>query len=204
MKTLFLQCASCKHTFTQALEASELALACPECGAAVEIAAFNALLRPAAPTRHGETVMLDGESSCFYHEAKKAVVACDTCGRFLCALCDVSISGSHLCASCVESSVRESVKPTAKARFAKEGRFIRDYTHYDEIALTLALVSFLVFFFAPVTLPASIYYTVRFWKKPQSAVPRVKWRFVLAIFFQLLALAMMLFMGATILRDILT
>lgn len=202
MKTLYLQCASCNHCFTRALDAPALALACPACGAVVEVSVFNALLRPTAPTRHGETVMLDGESSCFYHGAKKAVVACDTCGRFLCALCDVSISGSHLCASCVESAVRETNKPTASARFAKERRFKRDYTHYDEIALTLAVIS-LLFYFSLVTLPISVYYTVRYWKQPLSAVPRGKWRFLLAILFQILALAELLFIGGVIVWGIL-
>ena len=203
MKTLFLQCASCNHCFTRALDAPALALACPACGAVVEVSVFNALLRPTAPTRHGETVMLDGESSCFYHGAKKAVVACDTCGRFLCALCDVSISGSHLCASCVESAVRDTNKPTASARFAKERRLKRDYTHYDDIALCLAILSFLIFYFAPVMLPASIYYTVRYWKKPLSAVPRGKWRLILAVFFQIIALALIIFMGTVIVKGIL-
>ena len=36
-----------------------------------------------------DALLSEGESSCFYHPNKRAVVPCDQCGRFLCTLCRV-------------------------------------------------------------------------------------------------------------------
>ena len=70
---------------------------CPGCGTQVQVEVFPALFRPFTPGKTGEPIVLDGESSCFYHAQKKAAAVCSACGRFLCALCDCELSGQHIC-----------------------------------------------------------------------------------------------------------
>ena len=52
-------------------------------------------------------MLVDGEASCFYHPAKKAVLPCESCGRFLCAVCDVEMNGQHLCPACLASGKKK-------------------------------------------------------------------------------------------------
>src|SRR4026207_1458436 len=76
---------------------------CPTCPAKVQAAVFPAAFRTIAPGQTGERIIVEGESSCFYHEQKKAVVPCDICGRFLCAGCEVAVGGGHLCPPCLDA-----------------------------------------------------------------------------------------------------
>jgi len=76
---------------------------CPHCDAEIWAEIFPALSRPISKGNTGEAVMVAGESTCFYHEAKKAVTVCDACGRFLCGLCDCELAGKHFCPGCLES-----------------------------------------------------------------------------------------------------
>src|SRR5215510_10233298 len=78
-------------------------IACPSCSRRLLVTVFPALFRPAFSGGPGETALEEGVSRCFYHEQKKAVIACDGCGRFLCALCDVEFKDQHLCPSCLQS-----------------------------------------------------------------------------------------------------
>ena len=53
---------------------------CPNCGVVLKVDVFPAFFKTIASGRPGETLVLDNESSCFYHPQKKAVVPCDMCG----------------------------------------------------------------------------------------------------------------------------
>jgi hypothetical protein len=146
---------------------------CPSCGTDLDLTVFPALHRPVERGAEGETLMVEGESSCFYHPAKKAVIPCGACGRFLCALCDVELDGSHLCPTCLESGKR-------KGRLAQlENR----RTNYDSLALTIALVPLIMWPITLITAPCAIYYAIRYWNAPRSIVPRGRLRYVLAILF---------------------
>src|ERR1041384_5927116 len=76
---------------------------CPFCQSLIQVEIFPALFKPIARGRAAEPDVIEGESSCFYHERKKAVTPCDICGRFLCALCDVEINNQHICPACLET-----------------------------------------------------------------------------------------------------
>ena len=114
------------------------------------------------------------EASCFYHPQKKAVVPCDSCGRFLCALCDVELHDEHLCPNCLESGRKKgNLKHLDKERIL-----------YDNIALRVAIYPLILFFFWFVTIitaPAAIVLSIWYWKRPSSVLPRTKIRFILAI-----------------------
>ena len=145
---------------------------CPACGARSQVDVFPAALRPPGPSSAGEAVMVEGEASCFYHPAKKAVLPCDGCGRFLCAICDVELSGQHICPSCLESGKRKGrLKQLENRR-----------TLYDNLALAVAILPFFPFVFPSIVgAPIALYIAIRYWKAPSSVVPRTRWRSILAI-----------------------
>ncbi len=114
---------------------------------------------------------MDDQASCFYHSQKKAVIPCDNCGRFLCALCDVELGGKHLCPACLETG-------------KKKGRIIDLERHrvlYDAAALKLAIYPVLMFWFTLFTAPIALYLAIRHWNSPGSIVGRTRIRSVLAI-----------------------
>ena len=204
MITLHLPCEICNAPITRVVDEPVVKYTCPSCTTEMEWHVFNALLRPPETVRHGDAALLDGESTCFYHVSKKATVVCEGCGRFLCSLCDVTLGDSHLCASCVESAVHDTDPAKARTAYAKERRFKHVYTYYDRIALILAMLSCLLFYLAPFLLPVSVYLTVRYWKKPMSAVPRGRWRFLCAVLFQLIACGELVMISLAILHGILS
>jgi hypothetical protein len=181
-------CTKCRAPLPPALYNAPELRPCPHCNARLQVEVFPAALRPPGPGAAGEAVIIDGEASCFYHPAKKAVVPCESCGRFLCALCDVEMNGQHLCPGCLESG-----KKKGKLKQLENRR-----TLYDNMALAVALYPLI---FAPVTLisaPVALYIAIRYWNAPNSIVPRSRWRAVLAIIIALLEMAVWaaIFVGA--------
>lgn len=144
---------------------------CPACGVPVQVEIFPALFRPTARGRGGEALMVEGESSCFYHPQKKAVVPCQACGRFLCALCDCELHGEHFCPACLEVG-RQNGRIT---------RLENKRTLYDGIALSLAILPLLIFYFTIITAPMALYVAIRYWNAPRSIVHRTRIRLVLAV-----------------------
>jgi len=132
---------------------------------------FPALFRNPSTARAGEAVLVEEESSCFYHAQKKAFTVCEACGRFLCALCDLEFAGQHLCPPCMESGRRKG-----KIKSLENHR-----TLYDSVALWIALVPLLLFPFVIVTGPIAVFVAVRYWNKPSSILPRTHIRKIIAI-----------------------
>jgi len=152
---------------------------CPSCGAPLQIEAFPALFRKINPGQSAEPVMVEGESSCFYHPQKKAVVPCAGCGRFLCALCDCEFGNEHFCPACLEAG-----KSKGKIKALDTER-----TRYDTIALGLAVIPMLLFYFTIITAPMTLFVAIRYWKAPRSLVQHSSARFLLAIILALLQIA---------------
>ncbi len=171
MKAFQVDCASCGGQISVPLPEASVRSPCPACAAEVWVEVFPALLKASAPGKPGEHLLVDDESSCFYHPAKKAVVPCDGCGRFLCALCDIEMNGQHLCPACIQAGVRK-----AKLKHLK-----KESVYYDEIALAVALVPMLLVWVTVITAPIALYIAIRHWRTPLSVVPRRRWRFVMAI-----------------------
>jgi hypothetical protein len=162
---------------------------CPVCNADTFVEAFPALLKDSVQGEAGKPLVVDDESSCFYHPTKKAEIPCEVCGRFLCALCDVELNGQHLCPTCIE-------KGSEKGSLA---RLEKGRTRYDDIALALAIVPMLFACITIVTAPATIYVAIRYWKEPTSIVHRTRWRFVVAILIACLQLLVWAFYGIAVL-----
>jgi hypothetical protein len=134
--------------------------------------AFPALVRPISSGKPAEQILIEGEAGCFYHPQKKAVVACEYCGRFLCGLCDIDLNGQHLCTSCIEAGKKKKSMTTLENR-----RVL-----YDDMALAFAILPLISFFFTLVTAPIAIFLAIRHWNTPSSIIPRrSKVRMLLAI-----------------------
>ncbi len=176
MTPRLIACTKCEAALPPALYNAPEPGRCPGCGAVEEVEIFPAALCPPGPGSAGEAVLVDGEAGCFYHPAKKAVVPCESCGRFLCAVCDVEMNGRHLCPGCLESGKK-------KGQFKQlENR----RTLYDSMALALALYPMIIIWLTIITAPIALYIAVRYWNAPLSVVRRSKWRAGLAITIALL------------------
>lgn len=134
--------------------------ACPSCAVDLRVEIFPALFR-AETTVPAERLEVAGEASCFYHPEKKAAVVCDACGRFLCALCDVEFDGRHICPACLEAGRQKG----------KIARLQNTRTRHDRIAIALAVLPMLIFYFTIFTAPAALFYAIWHWKSPGSVVP---------------------------------
>ena len=147
---------------------------------------FPALFRPVAAGRAAENVLSDEDASCFYHPAKRAVVPCGRCGRFLCALCDIDLGGQrHFCPGCVEAARRaEGQNPQAVALP------VQRRMNHDQLAAFIAVVPvalIFTFYFTLLTAPVALFLAVRYWNEPRrSLVPRSRVWVVTAALFALL------------------
>jgi hypothetical protein len=178
-----IHCTRCSASLpVWVIKAGDAAM-CPSCNASLIVRVFPALLA-ARPKLNPDDLRIEaGEASCFYHLSKRAAASCAQCGRFVCALCAVDFDGATWCPGCMADA--QSGKKHAKL----ENRRLL----WDSIALGAATWPFVTLLWP--ALPgslATIFISIRYWKRPTSLVPRMKWRFVLAI---LIALAELAFFG---------
>ena len=151
--------------------------ACPSCGSGNIVRAFPAMFTDRAVVV--PEAALTGEAACYDHPGKRAVAACQQCGRFVCQLCSVELGGVICCPSCVAAGAGQARAANADAQ----------RTLYDSIALTLPLISLLFWPVTIATAPASIVISITKWKQPLSLVRPSRWRFVAAIVVSLAMLA---------------
>lgn len=166
---------------------------CPGCQSPIQAYAFPALLRPAETGRAVETIVMDGEAGCFYHPSKRAVVPCQRCGRFLCALCDVDVNGEHLCPSCLNAAPARGAHPGLEQR----------RTLFDSAALSLALLPLLIWPITLVTGPLAVAVGIFSFRTPTSIIPRTRIRAWLAILFGGLETAGWIWLGILFVRGVL-
>jgi hypothetical protein len=169
--TAAVACTRCKMPLPEFVVNRGEFVPCPECAALLRVEVFPALFRAQVQGQEAEALLDEAESSCFYHPAKRAVVPCEACGRFLCALCDVELRGQHLCPSCLEIG-----KSKGKLKTLQNNRVL-----YDNAALALALLPILIFWTTLITAPVALFVALRYWKAPSSLLPRTKIRFIFAI-----------------------
>jgi hypothetical protein len=188
-----VSCTKCHSRLPVNAFNSEGLFQCPYCAATLQADIFPALFRPIATGKAGEATMEETEASCFYHPEKKAVLPCDACGRFMCALCDCDLNGQHICPSCLEAG-----RTKGKIKSLENKRVI-----YDDMALGLAIFSLVppIIYFCWVTAPLAIYISIRHWKSPGSVVRRTKIRFIFAIIIALLDIAALVGLIMLIVND---
>ncbi len=173
-----LVCPKCKAPLLESMLNLPQLRPCPACEAPLQVEIFPVFFRGVAPGQGGEAILVEGESSCFYHPQKKAVLPCDGCGRFLCALCDCELHGQHFCPACLEVGRKKG-----KIKSLENERVL-----YDSIALSLAILPLLMAYFTILTAPMALYVAIRYWNAPRSIVHRTRSRLVLAISFAALEL----------------
>ena len=139
--------------------------ACPQCQVELQLEVFAAFYKSPEAAHTGERTVVESESSCFYHPQKKAVVPCEACGRFLCALCDVHLDGRHLCPSCLETGKKKKT-----IHSLEDMRML-----YNRQALVLAVLPLFI------TGLAAIYVAARYWKAPTSLVRPMRWAMPVAL-----------------------
>src|SRR5215472_15595335 len=103
MNSPLIQCPKCHGWLLEGVFNRQDLAPCPTCRTPVQVEVFPAFFRKTDAGPGAEAVMVEGESSCFYHPQKKAVTPCAACGRFLCALCDCELNGQHFCPACLET-----------------------------------------------------------------------------------------------------
>ena len=183
-----IACPKCNHALNENVLNSSSLAACNACGVQLRADVFPAIDRPAETGTFNEAVTTGTEAGCFYHPDKRAVTHCATCGRFLCALCDLEINDEHLCAACLEIGQKEKTITNLE----------NHRVLYDKIALFLSIIpfSFILWFFSIFTAPATIFVVIRYWSTPCSIMSGNKIRFVLAFIFagvQIMAWAVFIF-----------
>lgn len=172
-------CPRCHSSLPGALCNTGAPVHCPACDNQIQMEIFPAFFKPVGGGSAGEVIVEEGVSSCFYHEQKKAVVHCDGCGRFLCALCDLDLNGRHLCPACLQTGKKKGKMPELENR----------RTIYDSAALSTALLPLIMWPVTLVTAPVAIYLAILSFFRPSSLIPRTRIRAWLALAFGFLQLA---------------
>jgi hypothetical protein len=120
---------------------------CARCRRPFEAIRFD----PPPPDLHVKRVSEagpEGAHVCAQHPGNLAVTHCGRCGVFMCGLCRIEVEGKTFCPPCFE-------------RLSDEGGLsstIMAYRDYGSMASSLAALSVLVLFVAPVAGPLSVYY----------------------------------------------
>jgi Zn-finger nucleic acid-binding protein len=167
-------CARCNIILKRKSPQNPDLLFCPGCGARIQEDLFPAHYQKIQEGSSGKPLVWDDEAGCFFHPDKQAVVPCDICGRFLCALCDIDFNGRHFCPTCLAVGKQKGKLQELQNR----------YTLYDNIALALAFLPVFVFFlifFSAITAPIAVFMAIKHWNTPLSIVPRTKIRYIVAI-----------------------
>lgn len=153
-----LSCPKCRRTVPEAYWQGVDLVRCPACESEFEQLRFPAMAaarRVERAVRSGE-----GEANCYFHALNRAEVACDGCGRYVCAVCRVGIAEKNFCPSCLEAR-------TDRRKLPENHRVL-----YGHIALLLALVPMLVWPMTLITAPAAAGVAIYGWNRPGGLLSR--------------------------------
>jgi hypothetical protein len=175
MALSLLKCDKCHATvFPDNFGIGQFA-SCPNCQSSLAVEVFPAILKsPSAAT--AQPLLVEGESSCFFHPEKKAAVVCEGCGRFLCGLCDLELSGKHLCPTCLEAGQKKS-----KFKDLENSRML-----WDHLSVTVALLPLLFVWTSILGAPVALYLVLRYRNAPCSITGKSRLMFAAAAIFALL------------------
>ena len=162
-----VSCPACKRSLTTAEWRTETGCECPRCLTHFEVIPFTALHQASAPPKPQDAVLAE-DSTCFFHVTNQAEKVCDSCGRFVCAVCAIPHGSSFFCPKCIGGADTSDKAPARRLM-------------YSGLALGLALLPLLFWPITIITSLATLVLVVIGWRKPASLVHgRRPWRFVLA------------------------
>jgi hypothetical protein len=162
-----LSCPKCQRKLDANAWQSETIGACNHCLTGFEFFAFPALTARPVAAVPGVAVPAE-DAVCFFHAENKAEVVCESCGRFLCAVCAIDFAGQKLCPSCIA---------TKKARPLQEDK---SRVLYGGVAIALAGGPMLIWPITAVTAPVALGYVIYGWRRPRSLVTPSRARLVIA------------------------
>ncbi|MBI2685158.1 MAG: hypothetical protein HYX27_02500 [Acidobacteria bacterium] len=178
----YVVCGACSARIPPTNWNQEFPLPCPMCSREVWVTVFPVALHP-PKAGLPEQVVTGQEASCYNHVNNRAVAACDDCGRFLCALCDVDAVGGHVCPACFER---------------RESPALHERVNYDSIALALVTLPMLLCWLPVFTTPAALFFAFKFWNAPALVMPRSKWRLWLTLLIAILQIAVVIWFFAAV------
>jgi hypothetical protein len=188
-----VKCTHCKGSFPLDGESGWTERVCHWCNRELYVHAFPSLTKPRRAEAAGNAAPAEGQAACYFHARKSAAVPCDACGRFLCDLCDLGFRGRHYCATCLDAAQKgKSEHAKEAADLLKERAFLP-----QNVAILLSFYSPLTLFglyLLPLTAPAALWFTFRYWNRNEGFQVRGRWRSWLAI---ILAISQILFVAAT-------
>ncbi|MEP6672651.1 MAG: hypothetical protein ABJF10_26035 [Chthoniobacter sp.] len=153
---------------------------CPACRAGLRGQVFPVWWTPVKSASTFERAM-EGEAVCFFHPANRAVLPCDTCGRFLCSICDLPVGSRHLCPVCLSKGLGKEKLPEIIPR-----RFLwsRTALWLGAVPLILSIAIWPVLFISG---GAAVIIALVGWSRPGSLVRgRQRWAAVLGVVLGLL------------------
>lgn len=182
MNAFPLLCTRCRTPLIPEMAESPHFTACAGCRSWIRVEVFPSLFREPGEDSATPIAIQDGQAACFYHPSKQAMIACDTCGRFLCGLCDIDFDGRHICPACLETGRKKRRHPALEMQ----------RTRYDMLALYLTLVPLLLvftWFAVVVTAPMALFLCIRHRNAPGSLVHRTRPWWAVAFLLSILEIA---------------
>lgn len=185
-----LTCRKCKTVIPWADCNHSMLIDCRKCRQGQRVEAFPALFSGPKKGQAAEALLSEDDASCFFHEKKKADAVCDGCGRFLCRLCSIELADMTTCSGCLETGRKSGKKLELMSRATRYD--ILSYMWSIAAAVLAVIVGmiaisasrdeafyFLIFWavFGVVAGAVSLYYALRYRKKPLSLLPVSGWRF---------------------------
>lgn len=170
------RCPVCENPLPREELAQGLIGECPVCQRTLTARVYPAFQQTVDPVQTGRRKTFEDESSCFFHPSKQAQTVCQSCGRYVCGLCETVFENQVLCPDCLGSAHDDQSMTT----------LVNRRVCHDSIALMISVVPILMWPLTVLTAPAAIIYAGRYWNAEGSLVRRGKVRFILAILFALL------------------
>lgn len=108
-------------------------ITCRICGSTYEGAFFNVADRFRQQSSAAVAARQEQDAQCFFHPGKQAHAVCSSCGRMLCALCDIQQRVGHICPSCINEQQQSGINSGQRSSWA-----------YTQLAWGLLLFSLIV------------------------------------------------------------
>ena len=145
-----------------------------------DIRLFPALIRSKEVIKQ-ESVLEEGQSTCFFHPKVSATAICVVSGRMICDLCTTEFEGKTVSFEALQTLVGNKGS-------SKRSNVL---TNWDSIALALAVLPMLMWFFTIITAPVALGICIFKWRHgPTGVFRRRRWRYIIA---GLLAFAQIVF-----------
>lgn len=150
-------CPKCKTVAQIEDYISSEFIRCRKCSEQLFISVYPALFKPLDTGVSAEKLLIDTEASCFNHAEKKAVSVCESCGIYICALCEISNGKKTVCANCYSQNLA-----------TKKDAVTKDYVSYSRVASSIMLYSLFMYPVLVVTAPAALIYSIKHYGKPEG------------------------------------